>query len=62
MSMPTGGASVDAFGVAVDALLESVRTGRPHACDAAFALRVTEILAAAEARLASSGGEPGPGE
>ncbi|MEV6703519.1 Gfo/Idh/MocA family oxidoreductase [Streptomyces sp. NPDC051453] len=61
-SMPTGGSSVDAFGVAVDALLESVRTGRPHACDAAFALRVTEILAAAEARLASSGGEPGTGE
>ncbi|PJN11522.1 oxidoreductase [Streptomyces sp. CB01635] len=61
-SMPTGGESVDAFGAAIDALLESVHTGRPHACDAAFALRVTEILAAAEARLASPGGEPGPGE
>ncbi|MEV2212288.1 Gfo/Idh/MocA family oxidoreductase [Streptomyces sp. NPDC050997] len=36
---------------AVDALLDSARTGRPHACDAAFGLRVTEILAAAESLL-----------
>jgi predicted dehydrogenase len=36
---------------AADALLDSARTGRPHACDAAFGLRVTEILAAAETEL-----------
>ncbi|MBT2411235.1 Gfo/Idh/MocA family oxidoreductase [Streptomyces sp. ISL-12] len=34
-----------------DALLTAVRTGRPHPCDAAFGLRVTEILAEAEALL-----------
>ncbi|GAA4681807.1 Gfo/Idh/MocA family oxidoreductase [Streptomyces chumphonensis] len=36
-----------AFAAAVDALLAE----EPHPCDAAYALRVTEILAAAEARL-----------
>ncbi|MDK1474080.1 Gfo/Idh/MocA family oxidoreductase [Streptomyces sp. 549] len=36
-----------AHGRAVDALL----SGEPHPCDVRFALRVTEILAAAEARL-----------
>jgi predicted dehydrogenase len=40
---------------AADALLEAARTGRPHACDAAFGLRVTEILAAAEAELHAAG-------
>ncbi|WP_320783784.1 Gfo/Idh/MocA family oxidoreductase [Streptomyces sp. CRN 30] len=37
---------------AADALLDAARTGRPHPCDAAFGLRVTEVLAAAEDRLA----------
>ncbi|MGW1275233.1 gfo/Idh/MocA family oxidoreductase, partial [Streptomyces sp. NPDC002491] len=32
----------------------SARDGRPHACDAAFGLRVTEILADAETLLADS--------
>jgi predicted dehydrogenase len=36
---------------AADALLAAARTGRPDPCDAAFGLRVTEILATAEARL-----------
>ncbi|MER5227417.1 Gfo/Idh/MocA family protein [Streptomyces flaveus] len=36
---------------ATDALLAAARTGRPHPCDAAFGLRVTEILVAAEAQL-----------
>jgi len=40
-----------AVGRALDTLLDSARTGRPHACDAGFGLRVTEILAAAEALL-----------
>ncbi|MFI5687959.1 Gfo/Idh/MocA family protein [Streptomyces sp. NPDC051636] len=40
-----------AFGRAVDALLGAARTGKPHACDAGFGLRVTEILAAAHALL-----------
>ncbi len=36
---------------AADALLTAARTGRAHPCDAAFALRVTEILATAEQLL-----------
>ncbi|AQS66036.1 Gfo/Idh/MocA family protein [Streptomyces pactum] len=36
---------------AADALLASAEGGRPHPCDAAFGLRVTEILAEAEAVL-----------
>ncbi|MFE9441942.1 Gfo/Idh/MocA family protein [Streptomyces sp. NPDC006602] len=36
---------------AADALVDAARTGRPHPCDAGFGLRVTEILAAAEAVL-----------
>ncbi|WP_069811728.1 Gfo/Idh/MocA family protein [Streptomyces sp. TP-A0874] len=42
---------VTAFQRAVDALLSSVATGRPHACDVRFGLRVSEILAAAERAL-----------
>ncbi|MGA5467430.1 Gfo/Idh/MocA family protein [Streptomyces arboris] len=38
-----------AFRGAVDALAEAVRTGVPHACDARFGLRLTELLAEAEA-------------
>ncbi|KUN77639.1 oxidoreductase [Streptomyces bungoensis] len=48
--------AVAALTRAADALLTAARTGRPHPCDAGFALRITEILAAAEARLA---GQPG---
>ncbi|MFJ3336307.1 Gfo/Idh/MocA family protein [Streptomyces sp. NPDC086766] len=44
--------ALPAFGRATDALLAAARSGRPHPCDAAFGLRVTEILAAAEALLA----------
>ncbi|MEV6115394.1 Gfo/Idh/MocA family oxidoreductase [Streptomyces sp. NPDC052109] len=44
--------AIPALARATDALLTAVRTGRPQACDAAFGLRVTEILATAEARLA----------
>jgi predicted dehydrogenase len=40
-----------ALGRAIDALLESAHTGRPHECDVRFALRVVEILAAAERLL-----------
>ncbi|MFG2816823.1 Gfo/Idh/MocA family protein [Streptomyces sp. NPDC048410] len=47
--------AVPALARAVDALATAARTGRRHACDAAFGLRVTEILAAAQARL---GAEP----
>ncbi|RRQ86833.1 Gfo/Idh/MocA family protein [Streptomyces griseofuscus] len=38
---------------AADALLACAESGRPHPCDASFGLRVTEILAAAEARLSA---------
>ncbi|MET8982437.1 Gfo/Idh/MocA family oxidoreductase [Streptomyces sp. NPDC004539] len=43
--------AVGALSGAVDALLEAVASGRPHACDAGFALRVTEVLEAAEGVL-----------
>ncbi|WP_406412005.1 Gfo/Idh/MocA family protein [Streptomyces sp. NBC_01614] len=43
--------AVSALLRAADALLTASRTGRPHPCDAAFGLRVTEILATAEALL-----------
>ncbi|MGW1893827.1 Gfo/Idh/MocA family protein [Streptomyces sp. NPDC002004] len=50
--MPVGGDAVGAFRSAVDALAGAVRAGDAHACDARFGLRVTEILAEAEERLA----------
>ncbi|MFE7765613.1 Gfo/Idh/MocA family protein [Streptomyces sp. NPDC057438] len=43
--------AVEALVRAGDALLAAVRSGRPHPCDAAFALRVTELLVAAEGKL-----------
>ncbi|MEV6795756.1 Gfo/Idh/MocA family oxidoreductase [Streptomyces sp. NPDC051320] len=46
-----GGRPLVPFAAAVDALLDAVRTGVPHACDARFGLRLTEILAAAEGQL-----------
>ncbi|GAA1170907.1 Gfo/Idh/MocA family oxidoreductase [Streptomyces hebeiensis] len=47
------GDPVASFGAAVDALLESAATGRPHACDVRFGLRLTEILAEAERQTAA---------
>jgi hypothetical protein len=47
--------AVPALSRATDALLAAARTGRPHPCDAAFGLRVTEILSAAQARLTGAG-------
>ncbi|MFD9429314.1 Gfo/Idh/MocA family protein [Streptomyces sp. NPDC060002] len=49
-----GGDAADALTRAADELLASARDGRPHACDAAFGLRVTEILTDAEALLAAA--------
>ncbi|GAA3207675.1 Gfo/Idh/MocA family oxidoreductase [Streptomyces sp. XM83C] len=46
--------AVAAFGRAADALRGAALGGGPHPCDAAFALRVTEILAEAEALLAGA--------
>ncbi|MFG3028185.1 Gfo/Idh/MocA family protein [Streptomyces sp. NPDC048253] len=46
-----GGDAAGALTRAADELLVSARDGRPHACDAAFGLRVTEILADVEALL-----------
>ncbi|KUL21208.1 Gfo/Idh/MocA family protein [Streptomyces regalis] len=43
--------AVSALIRAGDALLAASGTGRAHACDAAFGLKVTEVLAAAEALL-----------
>ncbi|MBC9729327.1 Gfo/Idh/MocA family protein [Streptomyces sp. TRM68367] len=47
----SSGGVVPALARAADALLAAALTGHAHACDAAFALRVTEILTAAEALL-----------
>ncbi|MEU8622158.1 Gfo/Idh/MocA family oxidoreductase [Streptomyces sp. NPDC048623] len=52
--MPHWDGALDAFGAAVDALLESVRTGRAHACDVRFGARLTEILAEAESVAAAA--------
>ncbi|MFI5755419.1 Gfo/Idh/MocA family protein [Streptomyces sp. NPDC051569] len=53
-ALPQGGSDpVGSFTAAIDALLESVRTGRPHACDVRFGLRLTEILTEAEERVAA---------
>ncbi|MFC4501533.1 MULTISPECIES: Gfo/Idh/MocA family protein [Streptomyces] len=50
--LPQGGVdAAGALGRAVDALRAAARDGSPHACDAAFGLRVTEILADVEALL-----------
>ncbi|CAL9630727.1 Gfo/Idh/MocA family protein [Streptomyces sp. enrichment culture] len=55
--LPHGGdGPVAALSLAADALLTAARTGRPHPCDAAFGLRVTEILAEAEALLTEQEG------
>jgi hypothetical protein len=43
---------------AVDGLLAAARTGQAHPCDAAFALRVTEILVEAETLLDGTTGVP----
>ncbi len=49
--LPAWGGAAESFGAAVDALLHAVRTGESHPCDAAFGLRLTEILAEAESQL-----------
>ncbi|MFG3493788.1 Gfo/Idh/MocA family protein [Streptomyces sp. NPDC047928] len=50
--MPGWADAAGAFGSAVDALLASARGGVPHDCDIRFGLRLTEILAEAEALVA----------
>ncbi|MFI1728390.1 Gfo/Idh/MocA family protein [Streptomyces acidicola] len=52
---PSSEGPVEALQRAADALLSAVETGRPHNCDAAFGLRVTEILAEAEGQLGGAG-------
>lgn len=54
-ALPQWADAVRSFGAAVDALLESARTGRAHDCDVRFGLRLTEILAEAEAELLRRG-------
>lgn len=51
---PPGEGAVEALRNAVDALIAAARTGRPHPCDARFALRVTETLASVEEALGKS--------
>lgn len=50
-SLPRGGDAVGSFRSAVDALIQSVRTGDPHPCDVRFGLRLTELLAEAEKQV-----------
>ena len=55
--------AVTALTRAIDALLESASTGRAHACDARFGLRVVEILSDAERLLTGcSRADPRPCE
>ncbi|WP_369213371.1 Gfo/Idh/MocA family protein [Streptomyces flavofungini] len=51
--LPAWEKSDEAIGTAVDGLVSAVRTGTAHPCDVRFGLRVTEILARAEERIAS---------
>ncbi|MFJ9056001.1 Gfo/Idh/MocA family protein [Streptomyces sp. NPDC102409] len=46
-----GGEALGAFRTAVDALTAAARTGVAHPCDVRFGLRLTEVLAEAEAQL-----------
>ncbi|WP_103517663.1 Gfo/Idh/MocA family protein [Streptomyces sp. SM10] len=46
-----GGDALGAFRTAMDALSDGARTGTAHPCDARFGLRLTEVLAQAEAQL-----------
>ncbi|MEV4426623.1 Gfo/Idh/MocA family protein [Streptomyces sp. R-07] len=46
--LPRWDGALGAFAAAVDALVTAARTGEPHACDARFGLRITEILTEAE--------------
>ncbi|MFC8227257.1 Gfo/Idh/MocA family protein [Streptomyces sp. NPDC057287] len=46
-----GGDALGAFRAAVDALTGAARTGVAHPCDVRFGLRLTEVLAEAEAAL-----------
>ncbi|WP_406001281.1 Gfo/Idh/MocA family protein [Streptomyces sp. NBC_00829] len=55
VALPDWGDAVRSFSSAVDALLESARTGRAHDCDVRFGLRITEILAEAERGLGPQG-------
>ncbi|MCX4980482.1 Gfo/Idh/MocA family protein [Streptomyces sp. NBC_00572] len=55
--LPRWDGAVGAFGAAVDALIRSARTGEPDACDARFGLRLTEILAEAEAEAEAAVGK-----
>ncbi|RZB14096.1 gfo/Idh/MocA family oxidoreductase [Streptomyces sp. F001] len=51
-ALPAGSeGALPAFARAADALLAAAGSGRPHPCDAAFGLRVTEILASVEDTL-----------
>ncbi|MEU1056575.1 Gfo/Idh/MocA family oxidoreductase [Streptomyces sp. NPDC005876] len=54
----SAGDAVSALLRAGDALLDAARTGRPHPCDAAFGLRVTEILGTAQALLDAPADRP----
>ncbi|WP_411111801.1 Gfo/Idh/MocA family protein [Streptomyces sp. c-19] len=51
VELPRWEGAVGAFGAAVDALVTAARTGEPHACDARFGLRLSEILTTAEAQV-----------
>ncbi|MFF4228172.1 Gfo/Idh/MocA family protein [Streptomyces sp. NPDC001820] len=55
VAMPRWSGAVRSFGAALDALLESARTGQAHECDVRFGLRLTEILGVAEAELLMRG-------
>ncbi|MCX4677788.1 Gfo/Idh/MocA family oxidoreductase [Streptomyces sp. NBC_01433] len=56
VTLPGWDGAVDPFRAAVDALAEAVRTGVPHPCDVRFGLRLTELLARAEAGLGAHDG------
>ncbi len=53
-ALPSWEGADEAFRNAIDALVAAVRTGTAHPCDVRFGLRVTQILARAQERIAGA--------
>ncbi|WP_299530823.1 Gfo/Idh/MocA family protein [uncultured Streptomyces sp.] len=58
VTLPRWGEAAGAYAEAIDALIHAARTGESHPCDARFGLRLTELLAEAEAQAAARAAGP----
>lgn len=57
VAMPQWDGAAGAYTRAIDALIDSARTGVPHPCDVRFGTRITEILSQAEAQMTAAAGQ-----